>query len=195
MTKFSCDLLLKFADADTQITIKLEQSLAALYRNDFERSVEFLDEVFGLMPKATNLQLLAGRAYSCRAGIARRRRNFGEAHAFMELAEQNNLACHTNLETSYIAYEKASVLLDFIGFSPQRSARQVSEALHSLEKCIDVCLRLEMEDTSILHFAFVKIALLLLDCRTDVARERVLNKELIGNSEECLNTLKNKYWS
>ena len=193
--KFSCDLLLKFADADTQITIKLEQSVAALYRNDFDRSVEFLDEAFGLMPKAINVQLLAGRGYGYRAGIARRRRNFGEAHAFMELAEQNSLACHTNLDTSYIAYEKASVLLDFIVFSPQRSLKQVSEALHSLEKCIDVCLRLEIEDNAIHHFAFVKIALLLLDCRTDVGRERVLNMELLAYSEACLNKLKKRYWS
>ena len=197
--KFSCDLLLKFADADTQITIKLEQSVAALYRNDFDRSVEFLDEAFGLMPKAINVQLLTGRGYGYRAGIARRRRNFGEAHSCMELAEQNSLACHTNLDTSYIAYEKASVLLDFIGLSPQRSLKQVSEALHSLEKCIEVCIRVEMEDNDIRvqrhHFAFVKIALLLLDCRTDVGRKRVLTKELIAISEGCLNTLKTKYWS
>jgi len=197
--KFSRDLLLRFKDTDTQITIKLEQSVAALYRKDFERSLELLDESFRLMPQAKNMHLLAGRGYGYRAGVARRLKNLGDADHFMQLAEQNNRTCHTNLDTSYIAYEKASVLLDFIGLSPQRSLKQVSEALHNLEKCIDVCLRVEMEDNDLCvqrhHFAFVKIALLLLDCRTDSARERVLGKDLIAKGQDCLNTIKTKYWS
>lgn len=195
----SYKLLLKFPDTDTQITIKLEQSKAAVYRNDLEGSLQLMDEAFTLMPQATNVHLLAARGYGYRAAVARRLSNLGEADYFMQLAEQNDRACHTSLDTSYIAYEKASVLLDFIGLSPQRSPGQLNEALHNLEKCIDVCLRMEMENSGICvqrhHFAFAKIAMLLLDCRTDVARERVLSKELIVNSQECLNTLKNKYWS
>ena len=197
--RLSYDLLLKFPDTDTQITIKLEQSKAAVYRNDLEGSLQLMDEAFTLMPQATNVHLLAARGYGYRAGVARRVRNLGEADYFMQLAEQNDRACHMSLDASYIAYEKASVLLDFIGLSPQRSMRQINEALHNLEKCIDVCLRMEMENSGVCvqrhHFAFVKIAMLLLDCRTDVARERVLSKELFANSQECLNTLKNKYWS
>ena len=197
--KFAGDLLLKFPDTDTQITIKLEQSVAALYRNDFERSLQFIDESFELMPQATNVQLLAGRGYGYRAGVARRQKKLGEAASFMQLAEQNSHLCHTNLDTSYIAYEKASVLLDFIGLSPQRSLDQVREALSSLERCIDVCVRLEKEDNELNiqrhHFGFIKIAMLLLDCRTDVARERVLSEEFIAKGQECLNTLKTKYWA
>ena len=197
--RLSYNLLLKFPDTDTQITIKLEQSKAAVYRNDLEGSLQLMDEAFTLMPQATNVHLLAARGYGYRAGVARRLRNLGEADYFMQLAEQNDRACHTSLDTSYIAYEKASVLHDFIGLSPQRSPKQVNEALHNLEMCIDVCLRMEMENSGICvqrhHFAFAKIAMLLLDCRTDVARERVLSEELIANSQECLNTLKNKYWS
>ena len=197
--KFSRVLLLRFPDTDTQITIKLEQSKAALYRNDFKGSLQLLDESFRLMPQAKNMHLLAGRGYGYRAGVARRLKHLGDADHFMQLAEQNNHACHTNLDTSYIAYEKASVLLDFIGLLPQRSLKQVSEALHNLEKCIDVCLRVEMEDSDLCvqrhHFAFVKIAMLLLDCGTDAARERVLSEDFIAKGQDCLNTIKTKYWS
>ena len=45
------------------------------------------------------------------------------------------------------------------------------------------------------HFAFIKIAMLLLDCRTEAARERVLSEEFIAKGEKCLNTLETKYWS
>ena len=197
--RLSCYLLRNFLDKDTQATVKLEQSKAAIYRNDTEGSLKLMDEAFTLIPQALNVHLLAARGFGYRAGVARRLSNLGEADYFMQLAEQNDRACHTSLDTSYITYEKASVLLDFIGLSPQRSIRQVNEALHNLEKCIDVCLQMEMENSGICvqrhHFAFVKIAMLLLDCRTDVARERVLSKELIANSQECLNTMKNKYWS
>ena len=198
----SCDLLQKFPDTDTQITVKLEQGMAALYtsRNDFERALHFFDESFKLMSQAKNMKLLAGRGYGYLAGIARRLKNLGEATSFMQLAEQNSHKCsHSLLDRSYIAYEKASVLLDFIGLAPQKSLQQVKEALDNLERCIDLCNQLEKDDNDLCiqrhHFAFIKIAMLLLDCRTDAARERVVSRDFIAKGEECLMTLKTKYWT
>ena len=193
--KLSSDLLLKLSDIDSQIIIKLEQSVGALYRKDFEGSLKFIDESFELIPQAINVPFLAGRGYGYRAGVARRQKNLGEAVSLLHLAEQNNRACSINLDTSNIAYEKASVLLDFIGLSPQKSLKQVREALGNLEKCIDVCMKLEIEDNDLSRFAFIKIAMLLLDCRTDASRERVLSDEFIKKSQECLIRLKTKYWS
>ena len=198
----SCHLLQKFPDPDTQITVKLEQGMAALYtsRNDFERALHFFDESFKLMSQAKNMKLLAGRGYGYLAGIARRLKNLGEATSFMQLAEQNSHKCsHSLLDKSYIAYEKASVLLDFIGLAPQKSLQQVKEALDNLERCIDLCNQLEKDDNDLCiqrhHFAFIKIAMLLLDCRTDAARERVVSRDFIAKGEECLRTLKTKYWT
>jgi len=197
--KFSNKFLLEFLDTDTQITIILEQSVAACYRNDLERSLQLIDESFKLMPQAKNVQLLAGRGYGYLAGVKRRQRCLGEADHYVQLAEQSNRACHTNLDTSFVVYEKASVLLEFIGRTPQRSPQQVSEALRNLERCIDVCLRVELQDSDLYvkkhHFALIKIAMLLLDCRTEAARERVLSEEFIAKGQECLNALKTKYWS
>ena len=193
--KLSSDLLLKLSDIDSQIIIKLEQSVGALYRKDFEGSLKFIDESFELIPRAINVPFLAGRGYGYRAGVARRQKNLGEAVSLLHLAEQNNRACSINLDTSNIAYEKASVLLDFIGLSPQKSLKQVREALGNLEKCIDVCMKLEIEDNDLSRFAFIKIAMLLLDCRTDASRERVLSDEFIKKSQECLIRLETKYWS
>ena len=194
--KLSSDLLLKLSDIDSQIIIKLEQSVGALYRKDFEGSLKFIDESFELIPQAINVPFLAGRGYGYRAGVARRQKNLGEAVSLLHLAEQNNRACPINLDTSNIAYEKASVLLDFIGLSPQKSLKQVREALGNLEKCIDVCMKLEIEDNDLSRFAFIKIAMLLLDCRTDASRERVLSDEFIKKSQECLIRLQEaKCWS
>ena len=201
--KLSCDLLQKFPDTDIQITVKLEQGMAALYtsRNDFERALHFFDESFELMSQAKNMKLLAGRGYGYRAGIARRLKNLGEATSFMQLAEQNSHECsHSLLDRSYIAYEKASVLLDFIGLLPHKSLQQVKEARHNLKRCIDLCNnQLEKDDNDFHiqrhHFAFIKIAMLLLDCGTDAARERVLSEDLIAEGEEYLMTLKTKYWT
>ena len=200
--KLSCDLLQTFPDTDIQITVKLEQGMAALYtsRNDFERALHFFDESFKLMSQAKNMKLLAGRGYGYLAGIARRLKNLGEATSFMQLAEQNSHKCsHSLLDRSYIAYEKASVLLDFIGLAPQKSLQQVKEALDNLERCIDLCNQLEKDDNDLCiqrhHFAFIKIAMLLLDCRTDAARERVVSRDFIAKGEECLMTLKTKYWT
>ena len=198
----SCDLLQKFPDPDTQITVKLEQGMAALYtsRNDFERALHFFHESFKLMSQAKNMKLLAGRGYGYLAGIARRQKNLGEATSLMQLAEQNSHECSDSLlDRSYIAYEKASVLLDFIGLAPQKSLQQVREARDNLERCIDLCNQLEKDDNDLHiqrhHFAFVKIAMLVLDCGTDAARERVLCENFIAEGEERLMTLKTKYWA
>ena len=193
------ELLLSYTDIDTIVAIKLEQSVAACYKNDLEHSLQLLDEAFSLMSGATNVRVLAGRGYGYRAGVKRRQRNLGEAQQDVQLAEQNIRACHTSLDASFIVYERASVLLDFIGRLSQRSPKQVEEALRNLEKCIDVCLSVEMQDEEMYvkkhHFAFIKIAMLLLDCRTEAARERVLSEEFIAKGEKCLNTLETKYWS
>ena len=62
----------------------------------------------------------------------------------------------------------------------------------------DVCLSVEMQDQELYvkkyHFAFIKIAMLLLDCRTEAARERVLSEEFIAKGEKCLKTLETN-WS
>ena len=192
-------LLLSYSDTDTIVAIKLEQSVAACYKNDLEPSLQLIDESFSLMSGATNVRVLAGRGYGYRAGVKRRQRSLGEAQRDVQLAEQNIRACHTSLDASFIVYERASVLLDFIGRLSQRSPKQVEEALRNLEKCIDVCLSVEMQDEELYvkkhHFAFIKIAMLLLDCRTEAARERVLSEEFIAKGEKCLKTLETKYWS
>ena len=200
--KLSCDLLQTFPDTDIQITVKLEQGMAALYtsRNDFERALHFFHESFKLMPQAKNMKLLAGRGYGYLAGIARRQKNLGEATSLMQLAEQNSHECSDSLlDRSYIAYEKASVLLDFIGLAPQKSLQQVREARDNLKRCIDLCNQLEKDDNDFHiqrhHFAFVKIAMLVLDCGTDAARERVLSEDFIAEGEESLMTLKTEYWT
>ena len=200
--KLSCDLLQTFPDTDIQITVKLEQGMAALYtsRNDFERALHFFDESFELMPQAKNMKLLAGRGYGYRAGIARRLKNLGKATSFMQLAEQNSHECsHSLPDRSYIAYEKASVLLDFIGLAPHKSLQRVREARDNLKRCIDLCNQLEKDDNDFHiqrhHFALVKIALLLFDCGTEAARERVLSEDFIAEGEESLMTLKTEYWT
>ena len=200
--KLSCDLLQTFPDTDIQITVKLEQGMAALYtsRNDFERALHFFHESFKLMSQAKNMKLLAGRGYGYLAGIARRQKNLGEATSLMQLAEQNSHECSDSLlDRSYIAYEKASVLLDFIGLAPQKSLQQVREARDNLKRCIDLCNQLEKDDNDFHiqrhHFALVKIALLLFDCGTEAARERVLSEDFIAEGEESLMTLKTEYWT
>lgn len=133
------------------------------------------------------------------AGVKRRQGSLGEAERFVDLAEQNSQGCHAHLDTSFIVYERAGVLLEFIALTACRSPQQVNEALRNLEICIDLCTKLENEDGKLYvkkhHFALMKMAMLLLDCRTEAARKRVVSKDAIAKSEQCLNTLKEKYWS
>ena len=61
--ELASDLLLKFTDADTQITIKLEQGMKSLYQNQPDRALQLIDDAFNFMSEAKNPQLMAGRGY------------------------------------------------------------------------------------------------------------------------------------
>ena len=199
--KYASDLLRRFTDVDTHIAIKLEQSVQACYQNQPDRALQLIDEAFISMSEAKNQHLLAGRGFGYRAGISRRQGDLGKAEHHVQLAEQNIAACQTNLDTSLIAYERASMLMDFIGRTPHRSLTQVNEARRNLEKCIDVCLHVETANSHLSvmkhHFVLVlvKITMLLLDCRPDAARKRKVRKEFIATALSCLDTMRSKCWS
>ena len=201
--KYARDLLLKFTDVDTQIAVKLSQSVGACYgQNGPDRALELIDEAFKFMPEATNPQLLAGRGYGYRAGIFRRQGDLGKAEHYVQLAEQNIAACQTTLDTSFIAYERASMLLDFIGRTTERSLKLVNEGRRILVRCIDVCREVEtgnsrfsMMKCHFLVLVYVKMAMLLLDCRSNAARKRTVSNEFITTAMSCLDKLRSKYWT
>ena len=180
---------------------KLELSVRACYQNELECALQLIVESFSMIPKAKNPHLLLARGYGYRAGILRKQGRLGLAEDSVQLAEQNVSACQTSLDTSLIAYERASVLIDFTRRTPHRSLTQMNEALRNLEKCIDVCERVEWKnsDLSVIehHFVLVlvKMTILLLNCSTDGPREGAVSDEFITRAQACLDTLRIRYWS
>ena len=145
---------------------------------------------------------MAGRGCFYRAEILTRQGNLGKAEYCVNLAEQIIAACETSLDTGLIAYERACILIEFIGRTPHRSLKQVNEARSYLEKCIDVCAHLEAKGSQLSlmkHFFLLVLgtmAILLLDCHSDTARrKRTVSKEFIAKSQWCLNTMRNSHWS
>ena len=193
-------LLLTFTDADTQITIKLEQSMKSLYQNQPDRALQFIDDAFSFMSEAQNPQLMAGRGLEYKAEILRTQGSLGDAENCIKLAGQNVAACETGLDASWIAWERARILTEFIRRTPHLSLKLVNEARSTLERCIDVCQHVEtVKENLFVKQLFVlmllTMAILLLDCDSDVARKRSVRKEFIAKAQWCLDTLRNKYWS
>ena len=198
--ELASDLLLKFTDADTQITIKLEQSKKLHYQNQPDRALQLIDDAFNFKSEAKNPQLMAGRAHLCRAEILARQGRLGEAEYYVTLAGQNIAACETGLDTSLLAWERARILTEFIAQTPHRSFKLVNEARSNLEKCIDICLHVETETTNLYVKQFFVVVLLtmsilLLDCESNVGRKRTVAKEFIAKAQWCLDELRNKCWS
>ena len=200
--KIASDLLLTFTDADTQIAIKLEQSMGACLQNQPGRAQQLIDAAFNFMSEAKNPHLMAGRAYFHQAEILRRQGSLGKAEYYLNLGGQNIAACQTSVETILIAWERARILMDFIGFNPHRNLKLVNEARSNLEKCIDLFLYLETENSQLLvskHFIFVIVlfvmTILLLDCDSDAARKRTVSKVFITKAQWCLDTIKKEYLS
>jgi len=194
------DLLLEFTDADTKIAIKLEQGLKVYYyQGQSDLALQLIDEAFKFVPEAKNPQLMAGRGYLYQAEILGRQGSLGKAEHCVTLARQNFAACQTGLETSLIAYLRASMLVHFMARTPHRSLKLVNEVL---ENFMDVYrLHVEKEKSYLFvmkHFIVIVLnfmAMLLLDCESDAARNRNISKEFLAKAQWCLDTLRNKYWS
>ncbi|PFX22187.1 hypothetical protein AWC38_SpisGene13304 [Stylophora pistillata] len=187
-----------FGKIVVDIVRNMPTSVAECYQNQLESSLQMIDEALNMIDSAKNQELLRGRGYGYIAGVKRRQRNLGEAMRYVDLAEQINHTCHTHLDTSFIDYERAGVLLEFNRPTACRSQQQENEAVRNLETCIDVCTKLETESNLYVkkhHFALIKMAMLLLDCRTEAARERVVSDNAIAKGQQCLNRLKTEYWS
>ena len=199
--KLASDLLLKFPDADTQIAIKLERSLTADYQNQPDRALELIDEAFNFVCEAKNPQLMAARGYIYQALIFRRQGSLGKAEYCVSQSGQNIAACQTSLDTSFIALERARMLMALSRRTPHRSLKQVNEARSVLEKCIDVYLHLDTEKSNLFMIkeffvlALLLMTILLLDFDSDAGRKRTVNEEFIAKAEWCLATLRSKYWS
>ena len=197
--KRACDLLLKFTDADTKIAIKLEQGLKVYYyQGQSDLALQLIDEAFKFVPEAKNPQLMAGRGYFYQAQILLRQGSLGKAEHCVKLAWQNFATCQTGLETSLIAYLRASMLVHFMGRTSHRSLKLVNEAL---KKFIDVYLHVEKEKSYLFvmkHLIVIILnfmTMLLLDCESDAARNRNISEEFFSKAQWCLDTLRNKYWS
>ena len=199
--ELASNLLLKFTDADTQIAIKLEQSMKALYQNhEPDRALQMIDDAFSFMSEAKNPQLMAGRGYFYQAEILRTQGSLGQAEYCVNLAGQNIAACQTGLETSLIVWERAKILTDFTERTTHRSFKLVNEARSNLEKCMDVCLHVETETSGLcvkqlFVIVLIQMTILLLDCDSDIARKRLVGEEFIAKGKWCLETLRNKYLS
>ena len=197
--KLTCDLLLMSTDADIQIAIKLEQSMKANRQNQPDRALELIDEAFNFMSEAKNPQLMTGRGYFYQAEILRIQGSLGKAEHCVNLAGQNIALCQTSLDTCLIAWERATILMDFIARTPHRSLKLVNEARSNLEKCFDVCLHVETENSNVfvkhlMVLVLLAMTVLLLDCDSDAARKRDVGKDFIAKAQWCLDMLRNRYW-
>ena len=160
-----------------------------------------IDEAFNFVCEAKNPELMAVRGYIYQAQIFCVQGSLGKAENCVNQAGQNIAVCRTSLDTSFIAYGRASMLINFIGRTPHRSLKQVNEARSILEKCIDVCLHLETENSYLIVkkqlfvIALLKMTSLMVDCDSNAARKRIARNEFIAKAEWCLDTLRSKYWS
>lgn len=193
-------LSVKYPDNDSQIAIKLERSEAACYQGDLDKAAGMIDEVLHTLKtpgSALNANLLTGRAYHKRSGVYRRQKKLGAAESCVQLGNQALQTVGVNQDSSFLAYEEATVMLLFMADQPERSPAQVLRAKRALERCIDIRTKLRQQQDSLyvkdLQFVYIKIALLLLDCNSTAGRQRAVPEGYILEAKSHLDTLELKY--
>ncbi|KAK3706881.1 hypothetical protein QZH41_009780, partial [Actinostola sp. cb2023] len=195
----------EYTSLEAQIVILLEKSMAACYRNNLEESMEMILKAIDDAKDSENSSTLIARAHYYRSGVFRRMRNqTGKADECIHIAEQYLDNTALTLDTTFAAYERGSVLMDFLAKFPNPKSKLKlknvkEEAKANLKKCIDGSVILE-QDTNTQryikkhHFAFIKIAMLVLDCRTVTGRKQEVSVSEIKEARDCLDTLRNRYW-
>ena len=106
----------------------LPPSIANLVESSLNSVMPIIAQVLETLKKpnsVVNVNQLAGRAYHKLSGVYRRQKKLGAAECCVQLGEQALQTQAVNQDSSFLAYEGATVMLLFMADQPERSPAQV----------------------------------------------------------------------
>ncbi|XP_031563213.1 uncharacterized protein LOC116298799 [Actinia tenebrosa] len=191
----------KYPNHEAQIMILIEKGQAACYSNRFADSKKLLKEAksMAIAIDTTNASLLIGRIHYYLSAVYRREKKTGKAIDCVQLACQNLHHTGLVLDTAMLTYEKASALMDFLLLCVDPKSTCLDTVMSDLRRAIDQILALKEDSSSKRYlkthrYAFIKMAMLLLDCRTSTGRQRTVSKENIKEAKKYLDVIRERYW-
>lgn len=185
-------------DTDFCIWVLLEQSIASNYQKNLKRAESLAQEALSKVPQASQamVDVYQGRAYYCLSCVFKRTNALEKAFENIELSEKYLAQTDSVRDKAFLAYEKGCVLqglaLNCDSDIPSRQ-NQLNEAKQSFKQCIRLCKQMYEEGKQTYlnkHiFAMMKIAMLLLDCRTKFGRSRQVSPENVEKAKKYLNRI------
>lgn len=191
------------ADREVQILLSIENAVIKSYQNNLEQSemivLDALDNLYKTKEiSPTNYHFLVSMANIHLTGIYRRLCKHGEAKKCIAIARQNSQQVNSRFLEALIFYELASNNTKYVSTIPNDAfvrEKLVSDATNFLEHCISLCIELDDDQLYIKkhHFSLLKLALMVLNCRTRPTRSQLISTKCVDKAKNCLTTVDEKY--
>lgn len=191
-------------DLTRKIIICLEKSVVLSIKKELDRSEEMInsavDEISQTSGSARLLLEVLSKCYM--AGLNRRRRMLGKAEECLRIANKVASGFPPCLAVAILLYEEGSWHRDFASLlTGERNepviAKAKEKAKELMQRCIDLCWRLDREQVYVRkqHFAVCKMALIDLRCETSASRRKSIPPKSIQEARKSLETLQTDTYS
>ena len=185
-------------DLTCKIIICLEKSVVLSIKKELDRSEEMINSaVEEISQTSGSVRLLLEVLSKCYlAGLNRKRRMLGKAEECLETAKKVASGFPPCLAVAILLYEEGSWHRDFASLlAGSRNEHVIAKAKEKtkelMQRCIDLCWRLDFEQIYVRkqHFAVCKMAMLDLRCETSASRRKSIPPKSIQEARKSLETL------
>lgn len=191
-------------DVTRRIIISLEKSVVLSIKKELERSEEMINRVASEIAQTSgSVRLLLEVLSKCyMAGTYRRRKMLGNAEQCLTIAKKVASGFPPCLAVAIFLYEEGSWQRDFASLltgsrNEPAFVKAKEKAKELMQRCIDLCCRLDHEKIYVRkqHFAVCKMALIDLRCESSASRRKSISVRSIEEAKKSLETLQSDYYS
>ena len=179
-----------------RVVIFLEKSVALMLKKELEAAEGVIDDVVKEIQQTSgSVRLLLEVLSNCYLALLyRRRKMLGKTKEYLEIARKIASGFPPCLAVVILLYEEGSYKRDIASIF--RKDPFIAEANELMERCVDLCCRLDREEVYVRkqHFAVSKMALMNLHCETSVSRSKSINPKNIVEAGKRLETLHTEYY-
>lgn len=192
-------------DLTRKIIICLEKSVVLSWKKELDRSEEMINSAVEEISQTSGSirLLLEVLSKSYLAGLNRRRRDLGKAEKCLKIAKKVASGFPPCLAVAILLYEEGSWHRDFASLltgsarNEPAIAKAKEKAKELMQRCIDLCWRLDREQVYVRkqHFAVCKMAMIDLRCETSASRRKSIPTKSIQEARKSLETLQTDNYS
>ena len=182
-----------------QTIIYLEKSLALSLQGKLTESENLINDSMKNIPQMSGsirrlLDVLTN-CYMCQ--VSRRKKFLDQANMYVRKAKEKSRGFPPCLAIAIVLYEEGGYKRDFAAtVKGWKKEQAIAEAKEVMERCVELCCRLDRQEVYVRkqHIAISRMAIMGLQCETNVSRSESISTKNIKEAKTLLETLESDYY-